>query len=77
MGVGPIKLERGGLVLSHLFFIDDLVLFGEASVENAKVVLGILEKFFYYSGHRMNAHKSKIFFSNNTGASTKMLLVVY
>lgn len=34
----PIKMGRNGPSLSHLFFADDMVLFGEASVENARCI---------------------------------------
>lgn len=33
----PIFLGRGGSSLSHLLFVDNLVLFGEANLENAEL----------------------------------------
>lgn len=59
-----ISLERGGPPLLHLFFTDDLVLFGEASLENMVVMQRILEELCCYSGNRVNASKSKLFFSH-------------
>lgn len=67
----PIMLGRGGPVLSHLFFADDLVLFSEANLENAREIHEILYRFCYYSGHKVNSLKSKIFFSTNTDDVTK------
>lgn len=61
-----VALRRGGPQLSHLFFADDLVLFGEASVENAMVMKGVLDQFCSFSGHRVNVSKSMIHFSMNT-----------
>lgn len=48
----PIQLERGGLKLSHLFFTDDLVLFGEATLENARVFRGFLRNFAIFQDIR-------------------------
>lgn len=55
----PIKMEKGGPSLSHLFFVDNLVFFGEASVENAIVMRDILQLFYKYSSHKMKPSKSK------------------
>lgn len=66
-----IVLGRGGPLLSHLFFADDLVLFGEASVENAAVLQETLNTFCRYSGYKINASKSSLFFSNNTNDSLR------
>lgn len=52
--------------VSHLFFTDDLLLFGEASVEHAWVLEAILQEFFAVSRQRVNLLKSKIWYSQNT-----------
>lgn len=41
----PIVLGRGCPPLSHLFFADDLVLFGEASIDNVIAMRSVLEQF--------------------------------
>lgn len=41
----PIWMGRRGVALSHLFFADDLLLFGQASHSQAKVMEHILDGF--------------------------------
>ena len=61
----PILVGRQGADLSHLFFIDDIVLFVEASVEQILVIRACLDVFCEALGQRVNLTKSKILFSKN------------
>ncbi|KAG8480634.1 hypothetical protein CXB51_025228 [Gossypium anomalum] len=66
IGVGnwsPIRLVRNGPLLSHFFFVDDLILFGHAEEHQAWIIKNILDDFCSYSGHRINKRKTNIFFS--------------
>nr|KYP43662.1 Putative ribonuclease H protein At1g65750 family [Cajanus cajan] len=54
-----IKLSPGGFPLSHLFFADDILLFCQASEDQARLVASILEEFSRSSGLRVNLSKSK------------------
>lgn len=62
----PIVLGRGGPPLYHIFFIDDLVLFGEIDLKTAESMRSILDDFCLHSGHKVSLGKSRLCFSNNT-----------
>lgn len=53
-------------MISHLFFTDDLFLFGEASEGQASIVEDILKKFCGIPGQKENVQKSKLYVSQNT-----------
>ncbi|CAN1127155.1 Putative ribonuclease H protein At1g65750 [Linum perenne] len=70
-----VSLVKNGIPLSHCFFADDLVLFGEASVEQARVISDILDRFCGASGQSVSKNKSRIYFSKNTPRSVKLEVV--
>ncbi|KAK5770908.1 hypothetical protein PVK06_047065 [Gossypium arboreum] len=59
----PIRLSRSIPALSHLFFADNLVIFAKADKKHSMLLKDILERFWTYSGHRINVRKTNIFFS--------------
>lgn len=61
----PLKASRSGPSISHLFFADDLLLFGTASMQQAQVMEMILAEFCGFSGQRVNRHKSHLWLSPN------------
>ncbi|KAH1082724.1 hypothetical protein J1N35_022485 [Gossypium stocksii] len=65
----PIRLIRDGPLLSHLFFADDLILFGHADNNQAWVMNDILDEFCDYLGHQINMQKTNIFFSKSVDDS--------
>ncbi|CAN6573468.1 unnamed protein product [Malus baccata var. baccata] len=60
-----------GTPLTHLFFADDSVLFGNATVEEAKGVADILNTYARGSGQEINLSKSSIFFGTSTSKRIK------
>lgn len=60
-----IKVSRNAPQLSHLFFADDLILFGEASTKNCSTITNVLNDFCCMSGQTISFAKSKMYVSNN------------
>jgi hypothetical protein len=52
-------------------FADDLLLFGEATEDQMKCVMNILQKFCRLSGQQVSQEKTSIFFSKNTSRGIK------
>lgn len=64
-------VARGGVGVTHLFFADDLMLFGEASVDQIRHIMWCMGEFSKSSGFCINLHKSLIFCSSNTMCRVK------
>ncbi|KAK3198861.1 hypothetical protein Dsin_022276 [Dipteronia sinensis] len=60
-----IKVSRGGPSISHLFFADDLILFGDASLTQVGIMKECLDVLCSLSGHQVSFSKSRVFCSNN------------
>ncbi|CAN0843862.1 Putative ribonuclease H protein At1g65750 [Linum grandiflorum] len=63
----PIALARGSTKLSHTFFVDDLILFGEVSIAQAQIISECSDTFGALSGQSISKEKLKLFFSKNVG----------
>ncbi|KAL5772200.1 hypothetical protein ACOSQ2_012124 [Xanthoceras sorbifolium] len=59
----PIMVTRGGPLISHLFFVDDLILFGHAFVQQAMIMKKCLDTFCSCSGQEVSFAKSRVFCS--------------
>ncbi|CAN6570393.1 unnamed protein product [Malus baccata var. baccata] len=60
------RVSANGNPISHLFFADDSVLFGHASMEEANGILEVLRTYAHGSGQAVNLSKSSIFFGSKT-----------
>lgn len=61
----PIILSKDGPPITHLFFADDLLLFGEASTDQMGIMMHCLDTFCEASGQNVSKDKSRILVSNN------------
>ena len=64
----PITLSKHGPLLSHLFFVDDLLLFAEATEEQIKIILDRLDSFCTIASQKVSLNKSSIAFSTDVDA---------
>ena len=61
-----ISVSRGGPCLSHLFFVDDSLIFCKATIEECEVLQRVMSKNEKASGQQLNRSKTSLFFSLNT-----------
>ncbi|KAM6552088.1 hypothetical protein CsatB_001896 [Cannabis sativa] len=57
------KLGRNGTPITHLMFADDIILFSEASIREARTLLDCLNSYCQCSGQSISFPKSSVFFS--------------
>ncbi|XP_028082512.1 uncharacterized protein LOC114283840 [Camellia sinensis] len=69
-----VAVCRGCPHVSHLFFADDSLIFGVATVQELTVVKDILGKYELASGQKINLEKSAICFSKNVAVDTQEVL---
>ena len=70
----PIKASRDNIGISHLFFTDDLMLFGKASEDNYEAIMEVLECFYVELGQKVSVEKSRIYFSQNITHNLKEII---
>ncbi|KAA3481719.1 reverse transcriptase [Gossypium australe] len=59
------RVGRGELVITHLFFVDDSILFGKATMEGATSMKSVVNEDESIYGQLVNFEKSLIYFSKN------------
>ncbi|KAH9750393.1 putative ribonuclease H protein [Citrus sinensis] len=70
----PIRLVKHGTPLTHLFFANDLLLFAEASIDQAHIIDAVLENYCRSSEAKVNKVKTTIFFSKNVASREGKLI---
>lgn len=66
-----MKALRENIGISHLFFVDDLILFAKVSEKGSEAVKDVLNKFCKDSGQMISYEKSWICFSPNIPTNFK------
>ncbi|KAL5746524.1 hypothetical protein ACOSP7_027670 [Xanthoceras sorbifolium] len=69
-----IKVSREGPEISHLFFADDLILFGNANVNQAAIMKECMDSFCAISGQQISYNKSRVYCSSNVKDSLAKLI---
>ena len=64
--ISGISICRGCLIITHLFFANDSLLFCKANTQEGKNLVEILGKYEATSGQKVNTDKSSVFFNSNT-----------
>ena len=72
-----IQSCRGGPWVSHLFFADDSLLFGQANISKCKKILEILNLYEGSSSQKINREKTSIYFSSNISQVTRQLILEF
>jgi len=66
-----LRAKRRGPIVSHLMFVDDMLIFSEATEVQMRCIISIVEKFCSLSGQEVSQEKTSIFFSKNTSRCVK------
>ena len=69
----PFKITNN-VNISHNFYTNDVLLFGKATVENARIIMAVLQNFGQQSKLFVNFQKSKIVFFPNLIPSYRHLI---
>lgn len=70
-----VKASWGGPGFSHMFFVDDLLLYAKADHGNSEAIAEVLDELCALTGQKISKEKLKLFFSPNTTVETKEEIV--
>lgn len=68
-----VRIAQQASITTHLFFVDDSLLFGRVNGVEVDALRCIVERYGAASGQRINFDKSSVFFSSNTKAVEKQI----
>lgn len=57
-----VKMNHNGLVISHIFFVDDMLLFLKVDKKNCTNLVQLLREYYSAYGQEVNFQKSNVFF---------------
>lgn len=66
-----MRASRSRPAFSHLFFVDELVLFAKADMKNCTSVGDTLDSFCELSGQKISLNKSKVYFSSKISQDSR------
>eukprot|EP00253_Pinus_taeda_P015313 PITA_15313 len=68
-----LRIYGNDILVTHQQFVDDVMLYGQATLKEAQQIVKILTEFTHASGTEINKEKSKIFFFNTQLAGQRFL----
>lgn len=68
----PIKASWSDPAVSHLFFVNDLVLFARVDGNNCSTIRDVLDDFYSISRQTISDTKSRVYFSPNVDRDTRV-----
>lgn len=57
-----VKMNHNGLVISHIFFVDNMLLFLKINKKNCTNIVQLLREYYSVYGQEVNFQKSNVFF---------------
>ncbi|XP_059451233.1 uncharacterized protein LOC132182041 [Corylus avellana] len=70
-----VPTSKRGLRISHIFFVDDSLLFCKASMVEWHSLTEVLRRYELASGQHLNTNKTSIYFSSNTLTESKVAIL--
>ena len=70
-----IRITRAEPMVSHLFFVDDSIIFSRASEDKCSTIINILNTYERASGQKVNFEKSSFFFSPNVNENLRSIIL--
>jgi hypothetical protein len=69
--IAGVSFGREGPTITHLLFVDDSVVFLEATNASMRALKEVLEKYEESSGQKVNLQKSSIYFGKGCNADSR------